>query len=369
MATLEQGINDLKHAVASEAGSRGERRRSAEAVVRVRIVADELDRAMQSLAELNHAESVAAASNIAATRVRAGRVTFLLQLLSSIAALAAAGIAVSAARRYGQVARRNVELEASRANELDLLAQRVAHDLLSPLAAVSLSLGGIQRTHSDEPTTRSIHRARRALDRSRQLVEGIYQFAGSGGQPAPGARASLRATLLDAVDGLLAATEAPPAFDVQPFDEVEVACDRAALGVVVTNLLSNAAKFTKDAPVRIVTVRALAGDRRVRVEVEDSGPGVPPGCEHSIFEPYRRAPGVTEPGLGLGLATVKRIVVAYGGTVGVRRAKSGGAIFWFDLPRAPTAPRPLPSEEAPAVEERAEAGAPSAAPGEVHPVH
>ena len=53
------------------------------------------------------------------------------------------------------------------------------------------------------------------------------------------------------------------------------------------------------------------------------------------IEPYRRAPGTEKPGLGLGLATVRRLVQAYGGTVGVRRASPHGAIFWFDLPRAP----------------------------------
>jgi signal transduction histidine kinase len=72
----------------------------------------------------------------------------------------------------------------------------------------------------------------------------------------------------------------------------------------------------------------------VRVEFEDTGPGVPPGFEKTIFEPYRRAPGVTQPGLGLGLATVQRLILAHGGTIGVSKARGGGAIFWFELPRA-----------------------------------
>jgi len=75
----------------------------------------------------------------------------------------------------------------------------------------------------------------------------------------------------------------------------------------------------------------------VRVEVEDTGPGLPPGIEHSIFEPYVRAPGVTQPGLGLGLATVKRFADSHGGAVGVLRAEAG-TVFWFELPRAPDLP-------------------------------
>ncbi len=124
------------------------------------------------------------------------------------------------------------------------------------------------------------------------------------------------------------------------------------------------AKFMRDSPQRCISVRAIPGDRRVRVEVEDSGPGIPPGSEQSIFEPYARAPGITQPGLGLGLATVKRIICAYGGTVGVRRAKAGGAIFWFDLPHANAVPR----EEKAGAAGRA-AAAEDERSGQVHPVH
>jgi signal transduction histidine kinase len=115
---------------------------------------------------------------------------------------------------------------------------------------------------------------------------------------------------------------------------------------MVSNLVANAVKFTRSSPVRRITIRGRVDPTRARVEVEDSGPGVPPGFEGSVFEPYRRAPGVSQPGLGLGLATVKRLAVAHGGAVGLRRAESGGAIFWFELPRAPGV-KPAEAETAP----------------------
>jgi len=119
------------------------------------------------------------------------------------------------------------------------------------------------------------------------------------------------------------------------------------LDAVLSNLLSNAAKYTADAQVRRITVRAGVEARRVHVEVEDTGPGVPEGLAETIFDPYKRAPGATQPGLGLGLATVKRLIHGHGGVVGVRNAPTGGAIFWFDLPRAP---QPAPAAEAAATE-------------------
>jgi signal transduction histidine kinase len=102
---------------------------------------------------------------------------------------------------------------------------------------------------------------------------------------------------------------------------------------VLANVLGNAAKYTKDAAVRRITIRVRDLPGRARVEVEDTGPGIPAGLEQSIFQPYVRAPGVTAPGLGLGLATVQRFVDRHHGEAGVRSTENG-ALFWFELPLA-----------------------------------
>ena len=120
---------------------------------------------------------------------------------------------------------------------------------------------------------------------------------------------------------------------IEPLEPLEVACDPTVLNVVLANLLGNAAKYTRDAKDRRIEVRARRDGGRVRVEVEDSGPGLPQGLERAVFEPYFRAPDVTEPGLGLGLATVHRFVTAHGGSVGVERGRIGTR-FWFELPLA-----------------------------------
>lgn len=72
---------------------------------------------------------------------------------------------------------------------------------------------------------------------------------------------------------------------------------------------------------------------RVRFEVEDTGPGLPPGLEPLVFEPYVRG-HKTGAGIGLGLATVRRITEAHGGEVGVFANKERGCTFWFELPCA-----------------------------------
>jgi signal transduction histidine kinase len=358
LTELDRGIEGLRAAVIADAGNE---RQVAAATATLDAAAKDLDGALAALAEVNHERAFDAARRIIGTRSQTARLAFFLEAGSAAIAFVAAAAAVRAQRRFAHASRRRYDQERERAAELDMLAQRVAHDLMSPLAAVALSLSAIHRAHPDPDTTRSLDRANRALQRSRQMVQGIYAFSRSGAHPVEGATAPLRASLVEAVDELLATEASPPAVDVQAFDEVEVAMDRAVLGVVVANLLSNGSKYTRDSSERRVTVRARSDAGRAHVEVEDTGPGVPPGLEKSIFEPYRRAPGVTQPGLGLGLATVQRLVTAHGGKVGVRNAPSGGAVFWFDLPRAP-GPRTAPSTEEPAA---------PAVPheGEPHPAH
>ena len=333
LAHLDAAMDEFRAAIESDPG---DERRIVTAAAKLDGAAREVDGALEALTQMNHAKAYEAASRIVRTHAHAFRLGLYMEVASSLVAFAAAFIAVRAGLRFGREAMRHLRFETERASELDAFAQRVAHDLLTPLGAVSLSLGSLKKAHPDPGTVRIVDRAVRALERSRGMVQGIYTFARSGARPEPGGTAPLRATALEAADELIANETQPGAtIDMQGLEDVEVAMDRAALGVVLSNLLSNAAKFSSESAGCRITVRSNGGGECVHVEIEDTGPGVPPGLEQAIFEPYRRAPGVTQPGLGLGLATAKRLVLAHRGKMGVRRAPSGGSISWFDLPRAP----------------------------------
>ena len=122
----------------------------------------------------------------------------------------------------------------------------------------------------------------------------------------------------------------------------DLAGDAARLRQVLWNLLANAVKFTPAGGCVEVTVKDGPTDLEIRVR--DSGPGIDQDFLPHVFEPFRRGESLTTRtvgGLGLGLAIVRHIVEAHGGTVTADNADGAGAIFLVRLPTA----RPMRHEQ------------------------
>lgn len=114
--------------------------------------------------------------------------------------------------------------------------------------------------------------------------------------------------------------------------------DRDQISEVFDNLLSNALKFTPAGG--SITVRAREEGEFVRVEVRDTGMGIPPDKLDKIFERFYQVDGTSRRrfgGTGLGLAIVKRIVELHGGKISVTSQLGQGSTFSFTLPKAPAA--------------------------------
>jgi CheY-like chemotaxis protein len=104
---------------------------------------------------------------------------------------------------------------------------------------------------------------------------------------------------------------------------------------VLWNLLANAVKFTPAGG--CVDITAKEGPTDLEITVKDSGPGIDQEFLPHIFEPFRRGESLTTRtvgGLGLGLAIVRHLVEAHGGTVTADNANGSGAIFLVRLPTA-----------------------------------
>ena len=117
---------------------------------------------------------------------------------------------------------------------------------------------------------------------------------------------------------------------VQRLEEpvLPVQADPDRIGLVFDNLIGNALRY---AATRIEVV-ALPLHDRVRFEVADDGPGIPPEFHERVFEKFFRMPGARGEGIGLGLYISREIVAAHGGEMGLESTPGQGSRFWFTLP-------------------------------------
>ncbi len=125
--------------------------------------------------------------------------------------------------------------------------------------------------------------------------------------------------------------------------------DPGRLRQVITNLTSNAIKFTKVGSVRIDVICERRGENsaRVRVSVKDTGIGIPEHMLERIFDRFTQADASTTReygGTGLGLSVSRQLIELMGGEIGVRSELEVGSIFWFNLELS-VAPDTVPSAE------------------------
>ncbi len=121
--------------------------------------------------------------------------------------------------------------------------------------------------------------------------------------------------------------------------------DPGRLRQVLTNLVGNAIKFSKNGDVLIEVIRASGDQARValRFIVKDRGVGIDPEIQANLFAPFVQADSSTTRkfgGTGLGLAISKRIVESMGGTIGAESEPGQGSTFWFEVPLEVQVPDP-----------------------------
>ena len=233
----------------------------------------------------------------------------------------------------------------ARAEELEQFAGRVAHDIRNPLATATMAAELTVRRSTDEDVRQYMTRIIRALSRANAIISGLFEFARAGAKPDPGATADVAEIVADLAKGFAPeAEEAAVDIQFEPPPEVLVACSTGVYLSLLTNLVRNAIKYMGDAATRRIGVRVTEKGGIVRTEVADSGPGIPEENLPSLFEPWFQVDRHRK-GLGLGLATVKKLAESHSGRVGVRSERGRGSAFWFDLPRTGASPTRAKSDQ------------------------
>jgi signal transduction histidine kinase len=215
-----------------------------------------------------------------------------------------------------------------------------SHELYTPVTSLGLSLQGLLRASerkADLATSRrSIEIAWRQTERLSKLIGDLLDVTriGAGRLRLEPTRWDL-AELVDEVVVRMVQDFARAQSTVSIDARVPVVgtWDRSRIDQVVTNLLSNAAKFGASKPIEIA-VRGL--EDKAILSVHDHGIGMGPGDVEGIFRRFGRAASPMQfGGLGLGLYISRQIVEAHGGTIRVESQPRQGATFIVELPLTP----------------------------------
>jgi signal transduction histidine kinase len=222
------------------------------------------------------------------------------------------------------------------------LAAGVSHELRTPLAIIRGHLEA-NLAHWDESAPPALKRDLETIDaeaaRLQALIEDLFELARA---EAGGLALDMRTAAAGPVINARVAAMAPLAWQAKRVEvsaEIEpdlppVFADEARLAQIVANLLHNAIRHT--GPGGIVAAGAMADGERVRIEIRDTGEGIPPEDLPKIWMPYYQSGDArSEHGAaGLGLAIVKELTEAMGGTVDVQSTPGQGTCFTVWLRRA-----------------------------------
>jgi signal transduction histidine kinase len=213
----------------------------------------------------------------------------------------------------------------------------VAHDLKTPVSAVK---GFIELVQQAGPLNKQqehfSERALASLEKMERLIADLLEYTriNAGLQFDP-VECDLREMIAEAVEMLEEAAgrrQVTISVDVQS-EAPLVKADVGLMAEVLNNLLSNAVKYNRDGGV--VRVAIADDENQVRVEVHDTGVGIPPDDVERVFERFYRSrsnPGMKVEGSGLGLAIVETIIKRHSGRIWVTSTEGEGSVFSFVLP-------------------------------------
>jgi len=216
------------------------------------------------------------------------------------------------------------------------LAAGIAHEIRNPLASIS---GSIQVLDADLELDRTGQRLMRIIkretDRLNSLITDFLLYA----RPAPKTMAPVRLDLLvpELMEIYRHRTDIPDKLEVEirVAPGLTVETDPKLIEQILWNLINNAVEAMPEGG-RLKIIGTMAGDHElqlaepcVRIEIEDTGPGIPREHKDRIFDPFFTT---REKGTGLGLSTVYNIVESLQGAVSVEDGRKRGARFVVDLP-------------------------------------
>jgi signal transduction histidine kinase len=243
------------------------------------------------------------------------------------------------ASQFNQMAERLQSSFSELATERDTLRRFIAdasHELRTPITALKMFNELLRNGASDDPRARTefLAESQTQIERLEWITRNLLDLS-----RLDSGVASLELDTHDVGDVLQASSAAFKQIALErdialnvcaPNPPISVRCDRARIQIALSNLVDNAMKFTPAGG--HIDVYAQSDAQAVEISVQDSGSGIDPADLPHIFERFYHGKSNGTRGSGLGLALVKSVVQAHGGTVSVQSAPGQGSRFVISLP-------------------------------------
>lgn len=236
-----------------------------------------------------------------------------------------------------RVGERTVDLQSMVAG-LESFNRNVSHDLQGPLGGMA-ELARLASEALDKGDDGFVRKALPVIGRqastSTALVASLLELARVGDSKLARERVDAASLARDVIEQLQMTAEGSPLphFVVHPLPPVDA--DPALLRAVLSNLIGNAVKFTRERSDGRIEVGAVATSEQVCLHVKDNGVGFDAAAAAAVFAPFRRLHDASYAGHGIGLSIVRRAVERHGGKVWAESSPGQGACFSFTLPTAP----------------------------------
>jgi two-component system OmpR family sensor kinase len=219
-------------------------------------------------------------------------------------------------------------------------AADAAHELRTPLTALTLQIQIARRAESPEERAVALDRLEQGVKRATRLVQQLLTMARLDPDAARPATsfdlAAVAASIVDEKKPLAEQQHLTLSLAAVP---VTLCGQEDALRILLANLVDNALRYTP--PGGSVDVRVAPDGDQARIEVADSGPGIPEEERERVFDRFYRGRQAPGGGSGLGLAIVRQVVTLHGGSIALDKGPSGGLLVSARFPTgAPPAASP-----------------------------
>jgi signal transduction histidine kinase len=240
-------------------------------------------------------------------------------------------------RSNEELKRAKVEAESASRIKSEFL-DIAAHELRTPLAALTLLVSSLQRQHGVTSKQRDEMQNRIGVqvDRLVRLVDELLNVSRleRGGFAISREPVDMATLISEAVDVFRNRALSRKFTFAKPSQSLLVSADPVRMIQVIGNLLDNAVKYSPaEAPVDVEA--SVTEQRMVRVTIRDYGKGIPKEQQAQLFERFHRLGSdetIRQSGLGLGLYISRKIVELHGGRIGVESKLGSGSSFFFEIP-------------------------------------